>query len=108
MSPSGLFTELKQHPWILALVLLVHLVVALLLGLNLASNDNTPMPKAQKHNIINAVAIDAKKHDEQKKKKQQVVQKKIEDKKAAEKKKQLALKKKQADEKKAKEKKSLE
>ncbi|PCI06670.1 MAG: protein TolA [Gammaproteobacteria bacterium] len=108
MSSSGLFTELKQHPWILALVLIAHIVVALLLGLNLVSDDNTPMPKVQKHNIINAVAVDAKKYDEQKKKQQQVVKKKVEEKKTAEKKKQLALKKQQEAEKKAKEKKALE
>lgn len=108
MKSSGLFAELKKHPWILALVLFVHLGLALLLGLNLFSDDKPPMPAAKKHNIINAVAVDTKKYDEQKKKKKQAVQKKIDDKKAAEKKKQLALKKKQADKKKAKQKKAAD
>jgi colicin import membrane protein len=111
MSSSGLFAELKKHPWILALVILVHLGLALLLGLNLSNDEAPPMPSAQKHKIIDAVVVDANKYDERVKKKErlkkQAVQKKIDDKKAAEKKKRLALKKK-VEEKKVREKKARE
>ena len=101
MNSSGLFTEIKKHPKILALVILLHLGLAVLLGLNLSSDDAPPMPMAQKHKIIDAVVVDAKKYDERKKQEKQAAQKKIEDKKAAEKKKLLAAQKKKAAEKKA-------
>ncbi len=83
MSSSGLFAELKNHPWVLLLVILLHLGGLLLLGLNL-SNKAPPMPMAQKHNIINAVVIDGKQFDERVKQKELAAQKIIEDKKAAE------------------------
>jgi colicin import membrane protein len=91
MSSSGLFTELKKHPLILLLVVLLHLGLALLLGLNLTRDDAPSMPVAQKHNIIDAVVVDAKKYDEGEKQKKLAAQKKIEDKKAAEKKRLLAI-----------------
>ncbi len=112
MSSTGLLAELKKHPWILALVILVHLVVALLLGLNLSNNEPPPIPAAQKHKIIDAVAVDVKKYDESVKKKErlnkQAEQKKREEKKAEKLKKQQALKKKKADEKKIREKKTAD
>ncbi len=100
MSSSGLFSEIKKHPWILAAVILLHLGLAILLGLNLSSDDAPPSPAAQKHKIINAVAVNTKQYDERKKQKKHAIQKKVEDKKAAEKKKKLALKKKKSEEKK--------
>ena len=112
MSSSGLFVELKKHPWIIVLVVLIHLGVALLLGLNLSNDEPPPMPSAQKHEIIDAVVVDAKRYDDRVKEKvrlkKQAEQKKIDVKKAAEKKKKLALKKKKAEEKKAREKKVRE
>ncbi len=66
MKSTGLFAELKNHPWILALVIILHLSLAVLLGMNL-SNDNKPeMPAAEQHKIISAVVVDAKKIDIQK------------------------------------------
>ena len=57
MNSSGLFTELKKHPWILALVLVAHLILAILLGMNLS--DKSPvMPTAKQHKIISAVVVD--------------------------------------------------
>ncbi len=113
MSSSGLFAEIKKHPWILALVILVHLGLALMMGLNLSNDEPPPMPAAQKHKIIDAVVVDAKKYDESVKKKErlkiQAEQKKLDEIKATKKKKQLALKKtqekKKAEEKKIKDKK---
>jgi len=67
MNSSGIFTEIKKHPKILALVILVHLVLAILLGLNLSNDEAPPMPMAQKHKIIDAVVVDATKYDERKK-----------------------------------------
>ncbi|MCK4676475.1 MAG: hypothetical protein KAT61_11180, partial [Gammaproteobacteria bacterium] len=95
MSSGGLFSEIKNHPKILALVILFHLGLVVLLSSNLSNDEKPPMPMAQKHKIISAVAVDAKKYDEQKKQKNLAAQKKIEDKKAAEKKrkKELAQKK---------------
>jgi colicin import membrane protein len=100
MNSSGLFSEIKKHPWILALVVIVHLGLAILLGLNLSSDDAPPMPAAQKHKIINAVAVDAKLYDEKEKQKKLAAQKRVLDKKAAEK----ALIKKTAEKKRIKEK----
>ena len=91
MSSGGLLSEIKNHPRILALVILFHLVVVVMLSINLSSDEKPPMPKAQKHKIISAVAVDAKKYDEQKKQKKLTAQKKLEDKKAAELKRKKAL-----------------
>jgi len=94
------------------MVVLVHLGLALLLGLNLSNNEPPPMPNAQKHKIIDAVAVDVKKYDESVKKKErlkkQAEQKKLEEIKAARKKEQLALEKKKAEEKKVRDNKAAE
>jgi colicin import membrane protein len=100
MKSGGLFSEIKNHPKILALVILFHIVLIVLLSINLASDDKPPMPMAQKHKIISAVVVDAKKYDERKKQKKLAEQKKIADKKAAEKKRQQELERKKAAEKK--------
>ena len=100
MSSGGLFAEIKKHPRILALVILVHLVVIVLLSINLASDEKPPMPKSQNHKIINAVAVDATKYDEQKKQKKLAAKKKVEDKKKADLKRKKALEKKRLSEKK--------
>jgi len=123
---SGLFSEIKNNPWALALVIIFHLVLIVLLSINLASDEKPPMPSAQKHKIINAVVVDAKKYDERKKQEKLAAQKKIEDKKkqelerkkilekkqqqklATEKKKTLAIAKKKEADRKAKEKKARE
>jgi colicin import membrane protein len=83
---SGLLSEIKNNPWALALVIVVHLVLIVLLSINLASDEKPPVPAAKKHNIIDAVVVDATKYDEREKQKKLAAQKKIEDKKAAEKK----------------------
>lgn len=95
MSSSGLFAEIRKHPKILAVVILLHLGVIVMLSINLARDDKPPMPKAQKHKIINAVAVNTKKYDERKKQKILTEQKKLEDKKR-----QQALEQKKAEEKK--------
>jgi membrane protein involved in colicin uptake len=64
---SGLFSEIKNNPWALALVIVVHLIVVVLLSINLASDEKPPMPAAQKNKIIDAVVVDANKYDERKK-----------------------------------------
>ena len=97
---SGLFSEIKNNPWALAAVIIIHLVLIVLLSINLASDEKPPMPAAQKHKIIDAVVIDAKKYDERKKQKQLAAQKKIEDKKAVEKKRKQELERKKTLEKK--------
>lgn len=101
MKSVGLFSELKKHPWIMALVILVHIGVILLLSINLLDNNEPPVPASQKHKIIDAVAVDAKLYDERKKQKKLAAQKKIDDKKAA--KKRAADKKRLADKKKKQE-----
>lgn len=98
MNSSGLFSELKKHPWIMVLVVLLHVGLVVLLSINLSNDEKPPMPMAQKHNIINAVAVDAKKYDDRKKQKKIAADKKVEDKKAAEKK-RLAEKNKAAEKK---------
>ena len=108
MNSSGLFAEIKKHPKILALVILVHIGLAILLGLNLSNDEAPPMPMAQKHKIIDAVVVDGKKFDERKKQEKLAEQKKIEDKKAAEKKKLLAAQKKKAAQKRLEEKRLAE
>lgn len=107
---SGLFTEIKNNPLALAVVILFHLVLIVLLSINLASDEKPPVPSSQKHNIIDAVAVDANKYDERKKQKELAAKKKIADQKAAkkaaekkrlqEKKKKQELKRKKAAEKK--------
>ncbi len=104
MSSSGLFAELKKHPWIMVLVILVHIGLVVLLSINLSNDEKPPVPMAQKHKLIDAVVVDAKKYDQREKQKEIAVKKKIEDKKAAEKK-RLAEKKQAAEKKKAAEKK---
>ena len=104
MNSSGLFAELKKHPWIMALVILVHIGLVVLLSINLSNDEKPPVPMAKKHKIIDAVVVDAKKYDQRVKQKETAVKKKIEDKKAAEKK-RLAEKKQAAEKKKAAEKK---
>ena len=98
MNSSGLFSELKKHPWIMVLVVLLHVGLVVLLSINLSNDEKPPMPMAQKHNIINAVAVDAKKYDKREKQNKIAAEKKIEDKKSAEKK-RLAEKKKTAEKK---------
>lgn len=90
---SGLLTEIKNNPWALALVIAFHLVLIVLLSINLSSDEKPPMPAAKKHEIIDAVVVDAKMYDEREKQKKLAAQKKIEDKKAAERKKELEKKK---------------
>jgi len=104
MSSSGLFAELKKHPWIMVLVILVHIGLVVLLSINLSSDEKPPVPMAQKHKLIDAVVVDAKKYDQREKQKETAAKKKIEDKKAAEKK-RLAEKKQAAEKKKVAEKK---
>ena len=104
MSSSGLFAELKKHPLIMVLVILVHIGLVVLLSINLSNDEKPPVPMAQKHKIIDAVVVDAKKYDQREKQKEISAKKKIEDKKAAEKK-RLAEKKQAAEKKKAAEKK---
>jgi colicin import membrane protein len=74
---AGLFSEIKNNPWVLAFVILIHVSLIVLLSINLSSDKKPPMPTAQKHNIIDAVAVDAKLYDEKEK------QKKIDAEKAA-------------------------
>ena len=106
MSSVRLLSEIKKYPKILGLVVLVHIGLIVLLSINLSNDEKPPMPMAQKHKIINAVAVDAEKYDERKKQKKLAVQKKIKDKKAAEVKRKKALEKKRlAEKKKAAEKK---
>jgi len=92
---SGLLTEIKNNPLALAVVILFHIVLIVLLSINLASDEKPPMPSSQKHNIIDAVAVDANKYDERKKQKALAEQKKIAAKKAAEKKRLQEKRKKQ-------------
>ena len=109
---SGLFTEIKNNPLALLVVILFHLALIVLLSINLASDEKPPVPSSQKHNIIDAVAIDANKYDERKKQKELAAKKKIAEQKAAqraaekkrlqEKKRKQALARKKAEEKKAK------
>ncbi len=110
MSSSGLFAELKKHPWVMVLVIMVHIGLVVLLSINLSNDEKPPMPMAQKHKIIDAVVVDGKKYDQRQKQKEIAAKKKIEDKKADEKKrlaekKQAEEKKKTAEKKKAAEKK---
>jgi len=95
MSSSGLFSEIKKHPWILAFVILLHIGLVILLSINLSNEEKPPTPGAQKHKIIDAVAVDAKKYDEREKQKKLAVQQK----KTAEKKRQQEIKRKKADDK---------
>lgn len=107
---SGLLAEIKSNPLALAVVILFHIVLIVLLSINLASDEKPPVPSSQKHNIIDAVAVDANKYDERKKQKELAAKKKIAEKKAAqkaaekkrlqEKKRKQELKRKKAEEKK--------
>jgi colicin import membrane protein len=72
---AGLFSEIKSNPWVLAFVILIHVSLIVLLSINLSSDKKPPMPMAQKHNIIDAVAVDAKKYDERDKQKKLDVEK---------------------------------
>ena len=67
---AGLFSEIKNNPWALAFVISIHVVLIVLLSINLSEDKKPPMPMAQKHNIIDAVAVDAKKYDDREKQKQ--------------------------------------
>jgi colicin import membrane protein len=84
MKKASLLAELKKHPWILFLVLAFHVFLAVMLSINLSDTDKPPMPSAQKHNIINAVAVDAKAFDERKKQKELAEQRALEKKKEQE------------------------
>lgn len=86
MNSSGLFSELKKHPWIMVLVVLFHIGLVILLSINLSNDEKPPVPMAQKHKIIDAVVVDGKQYDEREKQKKIAAEKKIEDKKAIEKK----------------------
>jgi len=112
MNSSGLFQEIKQHPWILALVIALHMGLAALLGVNLMDSSPHTVQAVSKQ-IINAVAVEAEKYDEreqQKKLAKQRAEKLKRDKILAkkkreqEKKKQIALKKRKAELKKKQEK----
>lgn len=70
MNRNSLFAELKKHPWILAVVIIGHVALAILLSVNLAHDDKPPVPSAKKHNIIDAVVVDAKAFDDRKKQKE--------------------------------------
>jgi len=72
---AGLFTEIKNNPWALAFVISIHIVLIVLLSINLSSDKKPPMPVAQKHNIIDAVAVDAKKYDDREKQKKRDAEK---------------------------------
>lgn len=74
MMRPGLFSEIKSNPWVLAFVILIHVGLIVMLSINLSSDKKPPMPVAQKHNIIDAVAVDAKKYDEREKQKKLDVQ----------------------------------
>ena len=81
---SGLFTEIKNNPWALGLVIAIHIVIIVLLSINLANDQKPDMPAAKKHNIVNAVVVDAKKFDDREKDKKLIEKKKVTDKKALE------------------------
>jgi len=98
MNSSGLFSELKKHPWIMVLVILFHAGLVVLLSINLSNDEKPPVPMSQKHKIIDAVVVDAKKYDDRVKQKNIAAEKKIKDKKEAEKK-RLAEKNKAAEKK---------
>ncbi|MDT8281981.1 MAG: cell envelope integrity protein TolA [Gammaproteobacteria bacterium] len=100
MASSGLFAEMKQHPWIMALVVAVHIGLIVLLSINLLDDDKPPMPASQKHQTINAIAVDAKAYDDREKNKKLVAQKKIDDIKAAKEKERQELERKKEQEKK--------
>jgi len=103
MNSSGLFQEIKKHPWILALVIALHLGLAALLGVNLMDNSPHKVQLASKQ-IIDAVAVDAKKYDEREKQKKLAIQRaeKLKRDKVLAKKKREQEKKKQAELKKKK------
>ena len=107
MNRSSLFAELKKHPWILAVVILAHIGLAILLSINMSHDDKPPMPAAKKHDIIDAVAVDARLYDDRKKQKE-LEEKRKRDQVLAEKKRQQELARKKALEKKSLEKKRLE
>jgi len=98
MNSSGLFSELKKHPWIMVFVILFHAGLVVLLSINLSNDEKPPVPMSQKHKIIDAVVVDAKKYDDRVKQKNIAAEKKIKDKKEAEKK-RLAEKNKAAEKK---------
>ncbi len=69
MGSSGIFWEIKRHPWVLVLVIAAHLGLAMLLAINLI--NNSPESSVEKPNkIINAVVINTKKFDQRVKEKQ--------------------------------------
>jgi colicin import membrane protein len=85
MKKASLIAELKKRPWILFLVVAVHITLAVVLSINLSDTDKPPMPAATKHNIIDAVAIDAKAYDEREKQKALAKQREIDKKREQEK-----------------------
>ena len=96
MKSSGLLTEIKNHPRILVLVIVIHIGLVILLSINLSNNEKPPMPATKQHNIINAVAVDAKQYDEREKQKELAAKKLIEQKNAAEQKRRQELQRKKA------------
>lgn len=94
---AGLFSEIKNNPWALALVFIAHVCIIVLLSINLFDHDKPATPRAQQQNIIVAVAVDAKKYDEREKQKKLAV-KKVDDEKALEEKRQLDAQKKREEE----------
>jgi colicin import membrane protein len=74
---AGLFSEVKNNPWALAFVISIHIVLIVLLSINLSDDKKPPMPMAQKHNIIDAVAVDAKQYDDREKQKKLDVEKQV-------------------------------
>lgn len=104
MNKNSLIAELKKHPWIILVVLVAHVALAILLSINLSHDDKPPMPAAKKHNIIDAVAVDATAYDERNKQKELEEKRKRDQQIAAEKKrKQELARKKEQERKKAEE-----
>ncbi len=86
MHAHGLFAEIRRHPLVLLAVLLFHLLLAVLLGINLVqSDDRAGSRKPAK--IIDAVVVDARQIELQQQRKKQ----------RAERKRQAALKKARAE-----------
>jgi len=73
MSSYSLFQEIKNHPWVLVIVIALHLGLAVLLGINLI--NTVPEASTAKHEkIINAVVINADKFYQREKKKKQALE----------------------------------
>ena len=76
MKAPGLLSEIKNNPKVLAAVIVFHLVLVVLLSISLFKDNKPVAPAAKKHNIIDAVVVDAKQYDEREKQKKLAAQKK--------------------------------